>query len=369
METLDAVVIGAGVVGLAIARELSLSLKNVLVIDQHHSFGEETSSRNSEVIHAGLYYPQNSLKAKFCVAGKIALYQYCQSHSIGYKQLGKLLVAQNSEEFKALEKIKQQASDNDVSDLKWLSKEKAAALEPLLKAEAVLSSPSTGIIDVHQYMQALLTDLEASGGMFVGQSAFISSEVKGNLHNVKIESQGQVLTLACRFLINAGGLHSTKLAGAIEALDNEHIPELYLCRGHYFSYQGKSPFSRLIYPVPSENGLGIHASLDTGGQLKFGPDTEYISELNYGIDDNLKKKFFYEVARYFPTLREERLQPAYAGIRPKLQGPKDGFKDFDIQCEGVHQVKGLVNLFGIDSPGLTASLAIAKYVRKKLIGD
>lgn len=369
MEKVDAVVVGAGVIGLAIARELSLSLNNVLVIDQHRSFGEETSSRNSEVIHAGLYYPTDSLKAKFCVSGKNALYEYCQSRGIAHREIGKLLVAQDDAERTALEEIMQQASRNDVNDLRWLSKRETQNAEPMLRADAVLSSPSTGIIDVHQYMQALIADIEASGGMFVAQSRFISAQENNGQHILTIDSQGQKVQLACQYFVNSGGLHSTAIARAIEGLNDIYIPKIYFCRGHYFSFQGKSPFKQLIYPVPSENGLGIHASLDSGGQLKFGPDTEYISSLTYTVNETLKQKFFSAISRYFPAVNKEQLQPAYAGIRPKLQGPKGAFEDFVIQGYATHKVRGLVNLFGIDSPGLTSSLAIAAYVKSLLLSN
>ncbi|WP_440876387.1 NAD(P)/FAD-dependent oxidoreductase [Thalassotalea sp. PLHSN55] len=366
MHKVDALVVGAGVIGLATARELSQHLEQVLLVDKHRHFGEETSSRNSEVIHAGLYYPSNSLKAKLCVQGKTLLYQYCQQRHIAHQKLGKLLVAESDDEIKVLEGIEQQALANNVCDLSWLDKATLSRKEPHLKAKAALLSPSTGIVDVHAYMQTLLADLQANEGQFVGQSKMLSAIANEQGFEVTLDSQGEHIKLQCRYLINSAGLHSCELAQSIVGLNSAHIPKLHWCRGHYFTYQGKSPFKQLIYPIPSDNGLGIHASLDTGGQLKFGPDTQYVDQLNYQVDPKLKDKFVQAIKQYFPTLNPDKLQPGYSGIRPKLQGPSDSFKDFVIQSSDQHGVNGLVNLFGIDSPGLTSSLAIAKYVGQKL---
>ena len=368
LHKVDALIIGAGVVGLAIAKTLSEQLNNVLLIDKNNSYGEETSSRNSEVIHAGLYYPSASLKAKFCVAGKAMLYQYCQQRHIPHQRIGKLLVAQNQAELSTLQAIFQQAENNKVTDLTWLSAAELAQQCPPLKAEAAIHSPSTGIIDVHSYMQHLLTDFEDKQGLFVGQSEMLSAKQSEHGFRVKVVSQGETVEIETRYLINSGGLHSTQVARNISCLWPKHIPTLHWCRGHYFTYQGKSPFKQLIYPVPSHNGLGIHASLDVGGQLKFGPDTQYVDQLEYSVDEHLKDKFVRAIKQYFPEITADKLQPGYAGIRPKLQGPNEGFKDFVIQTESDHGLAGLVNLFGIDSPGLTSSLAIAKYVAQQLKG-
>lgn len=362
MEKVDAIIIGAGVVGLAIAAKLSHRLSSVLVIDKNANFGEETSSRNSEVIHAGIYYPQHSLKAKLCVQGKAKLYQYCRERNIAHQRLGKLLVAHGDAEEACLEKTMKQAMLNGVNDLTWLTEQQLKKSNPELKATAALLSPSTGIIDVHSYMQALLAEIEHNDGQFVAQTSFINAEKNKDGFVVTVNSQGEIMTLACDYLINAGGLHSTKVADNIADLATRHIPKLHYCRGHYFSYQGKSPFSQLIYPVPEAHGLGIHASLDIGGQLKFGPDTQYIDDIDYQVSAELKAKFVSAIQRYLPSIDSERLQPAYSGIRPKLEGPNDSFKDFVIQSEQTHGLPGLVNLFGIDSPGLTSSLAIAEYV-------
>ena len=366
MEKVDAIIIGAGVVGLAIAAKMSSTLQSVLLIDKNQSFGEETSSRNSEVIHAGIYYPQNSLKAKLCVEGKELLYLYCQSRKIPHQRLGKLLVAHGAAEERYLVKTIKQAALNGVNDLTWLTEAELKTSNPNLKASAALLSPSTGIIDVHSYMQSLLAELAENKGQFVAQTAFVDAQPNGNGFDVTLNSQGEMMKINCNYLINSGGLHSTNLAGNIRGLAKTHIPKLNYCRGHYFSYQGKSPFSQLIYPVPEAHGLGIHASLDIGGQLKFGPDTQYIDTIDYKVSVKLKEKFIEAIQRYYPTIDAERLQPAYSGIRPKLEGPNDGFKDFIIQGANEHNITGLVNLFGIDSPGLTSSLAIAEYVTSTL---
>jgi len=366
MEKVDAIIIGAGVVGLAIAAKLSHKLKNVLVIDKNDSFGEETSSRNSEVIHAGIYYPQHSLKAMLCVQGKEKLYKYCKDRNIPHQRLGKLLVAHGKVEEQYLEKTAKQAALNGVNDLTWLTESELKKSNSELHATAALLSPSTGIIDVHSYMQALLAEVECNNGQFVGKTTFVKADKNNRGFIVTLNSQDEIMQLHCDYLINSAGLHSTGVAENINDLAKSHIPTLYYCRGHYFSYQGKSPFTQLIYPVPEAHGLGIHASLDIGGQLKFGPDTQYINDIDYEVSDALKAKFVTAIQRYYPSLDAERLQPAYSGIRPKLEGPRDGFKDFVIQGENVHGLEGLVNLFGIDSPGLTSSLAIADYVSESL---
>lgn len=369
MDKFDVVVVGAGVVGLAIAAKLSHSFSRVLVIDKHPHFGEETSSRNSEVIHAGLYYPQDSLKAKFCVQGKRALYQYCQERHIPYKALGKLLVAHNNEEEAFLEKTIEIARLNDVDDLQWKSKSQLSVMEPALSASAALLSPSTGIIDVHSYMTSLVADLESHQGLFVGNTVFKNAKQCGDGFTLQLNSVGEELAVSTKFLVNSGGLHSTQVASNIEGMNKALIPELHWYKGHYFSYIGKSPFSRLIYPIPESNGLGIHASLDVSGKLKFGPDTQYVNSINYQVPESRKKSFYLAIKKYFPQINMQDLQPDYSGIRPKLQGEGEGFRDFVIQKESIHNIKGLINLFGIDSPGLTSSLSIANYVAKAIIGE
>lgn len=369
MENFDVVIVGAGVVGLAIAASLSKEYEKVLLVDKNGSFGEETSSRNSEVIHAGIYYPKNSLKAKLCVEGKIKLYKYCQDHRIPHKKVGKLLVAHDDIEEEFLSKTIDIAANNGVNDLQWQSSSQLSALEPALSATAALLSPSTGIIDVHSYMQSLLNQFEQNGGIFVAQTEVLSIERESNSFDVSLVSVQEEMKISAKRLVNCGGLHSTKLANNMNFMPKRLIPKLHYCRGHYFSYSGKSPFNHLIYPVPEANGLGIHASLDTGGQLKFGPDTQYIEQLDYRVDEELKDKFYHAIQKYFPAITPEKLQPAYSGIRPKLQGENDGFRDFVIQTGEKFGIVGLVQLFGIDSPGLTSSLAIAEYVKNRLKGE
>jgi len=351
MDKVDTIIVGAGVVGLAIAARLSQFQKNVLLIDKNVTFGEETSSRNSEVIHAGIYYPQESLKAELCVTGKNKLYEYCRQRHIPFKRLGKLLVAHNEKEEAYLEQTIEQAKRNGVNDLVLLSENQLIAIEPALSATAALHSPSTGIIDVHSYMQSLLAEAQSNEVMFVAKTTFIKALQGKNGFSVMLDSQGEVSQLHCATLINCAGLYSQHVANNIEGLAEQFIPQLHWCRGHYFSYSGKSPVSQLIYPIPQGNGLGIHASLDMGGQLKFGPDTQYIDVLEYGVAVNLKPKFVQAIQRYLPSIDPEKLHPAYSGIRPKLQAEHDSFKDFVIQDYQVHGQKGLINLFGIDSPG------------------
>jgi len=371
LENVDVIIIGAGVVGLAIGAQLSKKFNKVLVLDKNLNFGEETSSRNSEVIHGGLYYPQDSLKAQLCTQGKFEIYKYCQLNKIPYSQIGKLIVAQDKDEEIQLEKINHQALNNGVSDLTFLSQKEIRDKEPHLSGTSALLSPSTGILDAHSYMLSLLAQLEHNQGTFVGNTQVHSAEPDNAGFIVNLTSHTEFMTLKCRYLINSAGLHSEQVAHSIEGLNKTLIPQMHWCKGHYFSYSGKSPFSQLIYPVPEANtkGLGIHATLDLGGQLKFGPDTQYIETLNYDFKSDLKPKFIKAIQRYFPVINPEKLQPSYTGIRPKLQGPNDEFKDFNIQTSNTHKIPGLVNLFGIESPGLTASLAIGKYVEDVLLNE
>ena len=368
MEQVDAVVIGAGVVGLAIAARLSRHLSNVLVIDKNASFGEETSSRNSEVIHAGIYYPKNSLKAAFCVEGKKALYEYCQQRHIPHNNIGKLIVAQNADEEAYLQTTIEKAAVNGVDDLDWVSAKDLRAMEPNLSASAALMSPSTGIVDVHSYMQSLLAEIEQNNGQFVARTELERVECSDSDFVVTLNCEGEELKLSSKYVINSAGLYCEQVAKRIDGLAEQFIPALYWCRGHYFTYTGKSPFQQLIYPVPEANGvgLGIHGTLDLGGQLKFGPDTQYIDSLEYAVSADLRSKFVQAIQRYFPNIDVEKLQPAYSGIRPKLQAPGAAAEDFCVQGESVHGVQGLVNLYGIESPGLTSSLAIAEHVTKLL---
>ena len=375
MDNVDAIVIGAGAVGLAIAAKLSERFPHVLIIDQHAEIGQETSSRNSEVIHAGIYYPQGSLKAQLCVRGKHLLYDFCKRYNVPHKAVGKLIVAATSEHSQ-LEAIQQKAIKNGVDDLTFLEAKQLAELEPQLQlnkantTQSALFSPSTGIIDSHVYMHALLHHAQSNGAFFVGNSQFKCASKTHNGFEVEIVNVSDHSTskLCSPILINSAGLHAHSVAQQIESLDTLSMPKLHYCRGHYFSYSGKSPFQHLIYPVPEKNtaGLGIHGTLDMAGQLRFGPDVHYIDDLDYSFQANLKDTFSAAIRRYWPGLNPDKLQPAYTGIRAKLHGPNEAPQDFMIHGQTEHNIEGLVNLFGIESPGLTASLAIAEYVDQRL---
>lgn len=361
----DYLVIGAGVIGLSIAKHLSDAGKECLVIEKQGLFGEETSSRNSEVIHAGIYYPQGSLKAQLCVAGKHQLYNYCQQRAIEHKPLGKLIVATCSEEEEQLSLIESKAQANGVLDLSWQTQKQVNLLEPNVKSTSALLSPSTGIIDAHQYMLSLVGDIEDASNAIVYKAEVTGIEPTTNGWTVSINNQGEQLTVQCRWLINAAGLH----ANALAELYMTDVPPIHYCRGVYFSYSGAPVFQHLIYPVPEKNtvGLGIHATLDMAGQVKFGPDTQYLDSIDYQmpVDKELagiKAKWAQAIKRYFPTLDEQKLQPSYAGIRPKLSGPNEAAQDFRIEGPNEHALSNLIHLLGIESPGLTSSLAIGEYV-------
>ena len=358
-DRIDCIVAGAGVIGLAIGRRLALSGLEVAVLDMEDHIGMHTSSRNSEVIHAGIYYPKDSLKARLCVAGKHALYEYCESKSVPFNRLGKLIVATSPDEEPTLDGIRKKASDNGVDDLSFLSAAEVAELEPHVRATAALLSPSTGIVDSHTYMLSLQGDLEAAGGSVVLQSR-ISKVVSGaDGFEVFVDDEA---VATCRLFVNAAGIWAPELAGLIEGADGLEPQATFLARGHYFAYAGPSPFRHLIYPVPIDGGLGIHATNDMAGAARFGPDVEWIDEVDYSFPGNLKDKFVGAIQRYFPSLDVDKLSPSYTGIRPKLSGPGVPPADFAILGPETHGVAGLVNLFGMESPALTASLAVADYV-------
>ena len=367
-EMVDVCIVGAGVIGLAIARELAVSGKDVLVLEQGTRFGEGVSSRNSEVIHAGIYYPAGSLKAELCVRGKSLLYEYCASRGIGHDRIGKLIVATTEAEEQQLQDIKRQASDNGVDDLVEVSRHRLQEIEPALNASMALFSPSTGIISAPDLMTSLLADLESCGGTLATRTS-VSAVKYGTLgFTVMCDIEKELYEFRCERLVNAAGLGAQQLATSIEGLSQEFVPPLFLCKGNYFTYQGRSPFSHLIYPVPERSGagLGVHATIDLGGQVKFGPDVEYVETEDYAVSDDRLDQGIRAIRKYFPALDQDRLVAGYAGIRPKLQGPGDPFCDFVIQSEDVHQVPGLVNLFGVESPGLTSSIAIAETVAARL---
>jgi len=361
MNEVDCVVVGAGVVGLAIARRLAETGNEVVVLEEAATIGSETSSRNSEVIHAGIHYRAGSLMARMCVAGKQALYAYCESHGIPHRRCGKLIVATGRDDLDRLRSIQAQAAANGVYDLELLDAKAARDLEPALRCEAALISPSTGILDSHAFMLALRGDAEAAGAAFAFQAPF----QKGRLveGGIEIEVGGREPTiLRCRLFVNAAGLNAPTVAHRIEDMPRDLIPKPYLAKGNYFSCTAQVPFSRLIYPVPEPGGLGVHLTLDIAGQARFGPDVEWIDAKDYNVDPSRAKMFYPAIRRYWPALPDGTLVPAYAGIRPKIVPPAVGAQDFVIQGPQQHGVEGLINLFGIESPGLTSSFALGDYV-------
>ncbi|HEX2724684.1 MAG TPA: NAD(P)/FAD-dependent oxidoreductase [Beijerinckiaceae bacterium] len=362
METVDTVVIGAGVVGLAAARSLALAGREVLVLEAADGIGTETSSRNSEVIHAGIYYPKGSLKASLCVAGKEALYAYCAERGITARPLGKLIVAIDAEQTVTLASIRAAAAANGVTDLRWIDAPELERLEPSVRGVAALLSPSSGIIDSHALMLSLQGDLENNGGMVVLTSPLGGGEVTED--GIRLWVGGaEPIELLARRVVNAAGLWATAIAERLDGFPKNRIPPAYFARGVYFGLAGlRPPFRRLIYPIPEPGGLGIHATIDLGGQVRFGPDVEWIERPSYEVDPGRATRFYAAIRTYWPGLPDGALEPAYAGVRPKVTGPGEPAGDFIIQGPRQHRCRGLVNLFGIESPGLTASLAIGDYV-------
>jgi L-2-hydroxyglutarate oxidase LhgO len=365
MERVDTIVIGAGVVGLACARALALAGREVIVLESESAIGTGTSSRNSEVIHAGIYYPPGSLKARLCVAGRIALYTYLSERGVPHRRCGKLVVAAEAAQIPVLEKLRAQAAGNGVTDLKMLSGAEARAIEPELACVAALESPSTGIIDSHAYMLALHGDAEAHGASIALRSPVLRGTVERD--GIEIEVGGvEPVSLLAPTVVNCAGLFAQRVAGSIEGFPRAKLPPARYCKGNYFSLSGRSPFSRLIYPAPEAAGLGVHLTLDLGGRARFGPDVEWIEHIDYDVDPRRAERFYGAIRRYWPALKDGALAPAYSGIRPKLHEPHEPARDFLIQGPRDHGVPGLVNLFGIESPGLTASLAIGDTVRDLL---
>jgi len=368
-KDIQCVVVGAGVVGLAIARELAISGLDVLVADSAEGIGTGASSRNSEVIHAGIYYPAGSLKASLCVTGKRMLYAYCQERHVSHRRLGKLIVATETAEHEVLQGLAQKDQANGVDDLQWLDARQAQAIEPALSCTAALLSPSSGIVDSHGLMLAYQGDAESAGAQCVFHCPFLGASVLPN-GGFEVSFGGQEpMTLTCDMLINAAGLQAPALAHRITGLDAAYIPPAYFCKGSYFNLQGKAPFNHLIYPVPQRAGLGVHLTLDLGGQAKFGPDTQWVDSEDYHIDPTRCDGFYDAVRRYWPDLKDGTLQPGYTGIRPKISGPSDAAADFCLSSAKTHGLTGLVNLFGIESPGLTASMAIGQEVKRLLLTE
>lgn len=364
MDELDCAVIGGGVVGLAVARALALAGREVVVLEAEGAIGTGTSSRNSEVIHAGIYYPQGSLKARLCVEGKEALYAYAAERGVPHRRCGKLIVATSAEQVAQLEVIRAKAAANGVGDLVLLTAQQAMALEPQLHCVAALHSPSTGIVDSHALMLSLLGDLENAGGMLALKSPIARAEC-GPDAIVLVAEDGTALR--CNTVVNAAGLLAPELARRFEGLPPAAVPTAYFAKGSYFTLSGRAPFSRLVYPVPEPGGLGVHLTIDLGGQAKFGPDVQWVQSADDLVVDPARGHGFYaEVRKYWPALPDGALIPGYAGMRPKISGPDEPARDFMIDGPESHGVHGLVNLFGIESPGLTSSLAIGRYVERLL---
>jgi L-2-hydroxyglutarate oxidase LhgO len=360
-EQIDTVVIGAGAVGLAVARAFARAGREVVVLEKESAIGTGTSSRNSEVIHAGIYYPTGSLKAKLCVAGRNALYPYLAERGIAHRRCGKLIVATDRKQIAGLERLHAQAKANGVADLRVLGAREAHALEPEISCVAALESPSTGIIDSHAYMLALRGEAEDRGAAIAFRSPLIGGLVRQG--RIELDVGGaEPMRLLARNVVNSAGLFAQDVARSIAGFPVDRIPPTYYCKGNYFSLSGRSPFSRLVYPAPESAGLGVHLTLDLAGQARFGPDVEWIDRIDYDVDPGRGRVFYDAIRRYWPGLKDGSLQPAYCGIRPKIQAQGEPSRDFLIQGPDEHGVPGLVNLFGIESPGLTASLAIADYV-------
>jgi L-2-hydroxyglutarate oxidase LhgO len=403
-NVLDCVVVGAGVVGLAVARALALAGREVVVLEAAEGIGTGTSSRNSEVIHAGIYYPKGSLKARLCVQGKHTLYAYCAERGVPHRRCGKLIVATEAAQLATLADIRAKAAANGVGDLTPLTRQEAQALEPEIECVGALLSPSTGIIDSHAFMLALQGDAEHAGAVFAFHSRVAQARVVDGGFEIEVQtlagdpgtastadSAGRAgsssassasagggggpaaiasssTTWHARTLVNAAGLHAPDVAARIEGLDTRHVPRAHYARGHYFTLSGRPRFQRLIYPVPQPGGLGVHLTLDLQGQARFGPDVQWVDGIDYSVDPKRADAFYSEVRRYWPALPDGALQPGYAGIRPKLAGPEAPNLDFRIDGPAQHGVPGLVNLLGIESPGLTASLAIGDLVAEVLAG-
>ncbi len=361
MEEVDCVVVGAGVVGLAVARALAQAGREVIILEQAEGIGTETSSRNSEVIHAGIYYPANSLMARFCVEGRRKLYAYCAEKGVPHINCGKLIVATNAQEDAMLAGIKQRAETNGVEGMRVLTAAEAIEMEPNLSCTSALLSPATGIIDSHNYMVALQGDAENAGAVLVIFSPMVGGRVVDR--QIEIDVGGtDPMTLRCRLLVNSAGLHAPFLARGVVGMPQDRVPTEYFAKGNYFTLSGRSPFSRLIYPVPVPGGLGVHLTVDLGGQARFGPDVEWIDAIDYTVDPARSDSFYDAVRKYWPGLKDGALQPGYAGIRPKTVPRGAPGQDFVVQGPQTHGVPGLIHLFGIESPGLTASLAIADHV-------
>lgn len=367
---IDSVVVGAGVVGLAVGRALAVSGRDIIVLESELAIGTATSSRNSEVIHAGIYYAPGSLKAELCVSGKEALYAYCAERGIPHRRIGKLIVATGETEVTALEDLQANARKNGVDDLELVDPARLHQMEPNVRGAGALLSPSTGIVDSHALMLAYRGEIEDAGGRIAFGSRLVHADPKGRGFDLEVSLEsGESMRLTCRQLVNAAGLSAQAVARSVAGLPKSAVPARYLAKGSYFVLSGRPPFERLIYPVPEASGLGIHATLDMGGSTRFGPDVEWVDHIDYAVDPTRATVFAKAIRGYFPGISARALQPAYAGIRPKIvpRGAAPG--DFVVQGPADHGIGGLVNFFGIESPGLTASLAIAESALSALAQD
>lgn len=359
-DSVDCVVVGAGVVGLAVARALALRGREVLVLEAESAIGTGISSRNSEVIHAGIYYPTGSLKARLCVQGQRMLYGYCAERGLPHQRCGKLVVATSVAQQAQLRAIAERGAANGVDDLEWLTRSEARQLEPALECVAALYSPSTGIVDSHALMLSLQGDLEHAGGMVACHTPLVHAQCSADGFFLTMEDATR---LRASTVVNAAGLGAPRLAGQFAGLDPRHVPQAFYAKGSYFTLQGKAPFSHLIYPVPEPAGLGVHLTLDLGGQAKFGPDVQWVADpADLEVQAQRGAVFYDEVRKYWPQLPDDALVPAYAGIRQKIHGPTEPAADFVVQAASTHGLRGLINLFGIESPGLTSALALGEHV-------
>jgi L-2-hydroxyglutarate oxidase LhgO len=359
-------VVGAGVVGLAVARALALSGREVVILEAEDAIGTHTSSRNSEVIHAGIYYPRGSLKARACLRGRRLLYDYCASHGVPHRRCGKLIVATSDSQLGELHSLRRKAHENGVTDLVEISAAEAMRMEPALHCAAALHSPSTGIVDSHALMLAFLGDAEAAGAMLGLQSPLTGVLVS----NAGFEIHSRDTKIRAQILVNSAGMRAPSVAGLIEGFPRDRIPPEHYAKGNYYALSGRPPFSRLVYPVPEPGGLGVHVTLDLAGQARFGPDVEWVERFDprtdYAVDPKRSERFYAAIRRYWPALPDGALAPGYAGIRPKISAPGEPAADFLIQGPAEHGMPGLINLYGIESPGLTASLALADDVVARL---
>lgn len=367
METVECVVIGAGVVGLAVAAKLAQCGKEVLVLEAEGAIGTQTSARNSEVIHAGIYYPENSLKAAFCMPGRDALYRYCDERGVPYRRCGKLIVASTIEDINDLKTILATGHKNGVTDLEFLSQKAVTERAPALSVSAGIWSPSTGIVDSHQLMLALLGDVERNNGVVALKSRVIDVSPLKEGYAVTVDNDGQ-FQIFTHLIVNCAGLGAVSVAENTQGLPPSSIPQVSFAKGSYFSYSAPVPFDCLVYPMPAPGGLGIHLTLDQAGQARFGPDVEWVNDVDYSVDPNMAGEFAKAVSTYWPEIDASKLQASYSGIRIKTLASGRDFHDFIISGPKEHGLNGLVNLFGIESPGLTSCLAIANYVMATLEG-